>query len=108
MCLTHTKCTIRIESESEVAQSCLTLSDPMDYSPPGSSIHGIFHYMDILLPKSMPAMPAIFLCTLSSQISTQLVTHQAFPQGPEAKAVLPGPQMACSHLYSAFWSPDKG
>jgi len=23
-------------------QSCLTLSDPMDYSPPGSSIHGIF------------------------------------------------------------------
>ena len=30
------------ESESEVAQSCLTLSDPMDCSPPGSSIHGIF------------------------------------------------------------------
>ena len=28
--------------ESEVAQSCLTPSDPMDYSPPGSSIHGIF------------------------------------------------------------------
>ena len=30
------------ESESEVTQSSLTLSDPMDYSPPGSSIHGIF------------------------------------------------------------------
>ena len=29
-------------SESEVAQSCLTLSDPMDCSPPGSSTHGIF------------------------------------------------------------------
>ena len=28
--------------KSEVAQSCLTLSDPMDYSPPGSSVHGIF------------------------------------------------------------------
>ena len=26
----------------EVAQSCLTLSDPMDCSPPGSSVHGIF------------------------------------------------------------------
>ena len=26
----------------EVAQSCLTLSGPMDYSLPGSSIHGIF------------------------------------------------------------------
>ena len=30
------------ESESEVAQSCLTLWDPMDCSPPGSSVHGIF------------------------------------------------------------------
>ena len=30
------------ESESEVAQSCLTLSDPMDCSLPGSSIHGVF------------------------------------------------------------------
>ena len=28
--------------KSEVAQSCPTLSDPMDCSPPGSSIHGIF------------------------------------------------------------------
>ena len=30
------------ESESEVAQSCPTLCDPMDYSLPGSSLHGIF------------------------------------------------------------------
>ena len=30
------------ESESEVAQSCLTLSDPRDCSLPGSSVHGIF------------------------------------------------------------------
>ena len=30
------------KSESEVAQSYLSLSDPMDCSPPGSSIHGIF------------------------------------------------------------------
>ena len=34
---------MQVKSESEVAQSCLTLSDPMDCSPPGSSIHGIFH-----------------------------------------------------------------
>ena len=33
---------MKVESESEVAQSCLTLSDPMDCSLPGSSIHGIF------------------------------------------------------------------
>ena len=33
---------MKMKSESEVAQSCLTLSDPMDCSPPGSSVHGIF------------------------------------------------------------------
>ena len=32
----------KVKSESEVAELCLTLSDPMDCSPPGSSIHGIF------------------------------------------------------------------
>ena len=33
---------MKVESESEVAQSCLILSDPMDCSPSGSSVHGIF------------------------------------------------------------------
>ena len=33
---------MKVKSESEVAQSCLTLLDPMDCSPPGSSVHGIF------------------------------------------------------------------
>ena len=33
---------MKVKSEGEVAQSCLTLSDPMDYSLPDSSIHGIF------------------------------------------------------------------
>ena len=31
------------ENESEVAQSCPTLSDPMDYNLPSYSVHGIFH-----------------------------------------------------------------
>ena len=33
---------MKVKSKSEVAQSCSTLSDPMDCSLPGSSIHGIF------------------------------------------------------------------
>jgi len=33
---------MKVKSESEVAKSCPTLSDPMDCSLPGSSIHGIF------------------------------------------------------------------
>ena len=32
---------MKVKSESEVAQSCPTLSDPMDCNPPGFSIHGI-------------------------------------------------------------------
>ena len=34
---------MKVKSESEVAQPCLTLSNPMDCSLPGSSVHEIFH-----------------------------------------------------------------
>ena len=33
---------VKMKSESEVTQSCLTLCDPMDCSLPGSSVHEIF------------------------------------------------------------------
>ena len=33
---------MKVKSETELAQLCPTLSDPMDSSPPRSSIHGIF------------------------------------------------------------------
>ena len=33
---------MKVKSQSEVVQSCPNLHDPMDYSPPGSSVHGIF------------------------------------------------------------------
>ena len=33
---------MKVKSESEVAQQCPTLSDPMDCSLPGSSLHEIF------------------------------------------------------------------
>ena len=33
---------MKVKSENEVVQSCPTLSDPMDCSLPGSSVHGIF------------------------------------------------------------------
>ena len=33
---------MKVKNESEVSQSCSTLRDPMDYSLPGSSVHGIF------------------------------------------------------------------
>ena len=45
----------KVKSEREVAQSCLTLSDPMDCSLPGSSIHGIFQAR--VLPLSRAKTP---------------------------------------------------
>ena len=33
---------MKVKSESEVVQSCPTLRNPMDWSLPGSSVHGIF------------------------------------------------------------------
>ena len=38
---------MKVKSESEVAQSCLTPSDPMDCSLPGCSIHGIFQAREL-------------------------------------------------------------
>ena len=42
---------MKVKSESEVAQSCPTLSDPMDCSLPGSSTHRIFQAMALDFPK---------------------------------------------------------
>jgi len=55
---------MKMKSESEVAESSPTLSEPMDCSPPGSSVHGIFQAtvlewgaiafsMDILLSEPL-------------------------------------------------------
>ena len=46
---------MKVKSESEVAQSCPTLSDPMDWSLPGSSVHGISrqeHWSGVPLPSA--------------------------------------------------------
>ena len=42
MCCTLVSCVLFCTKYTEVAQSCLTLCNPMDCSPPGSSVHGIF------------------------------------------------------------------
>ena len=50
--LTPSQDLIATESESEVAQSCLTFCNPVDCSPPGSSIQGI-----LLGPKPLTFQP---------------------------------------------------
>ena len=82
--------------ESEVAQSCLTLSDPMDCSPPGSSIHGIFQarkWSGVPLPS--PYMQIVILnitkatrCDSDSADLSKMLTSnipREFPGGPVAK-----------------------
>ena len=56
---------MKVKSESEVAQSCPTPSDPMDCSLPGSSAHGIFRarvleWVAIAFSVECPSLPFIF------------------------------------------------
>ena len=71
--------TSKLLSESEVAQSCLTLCDPVDCSSPGSSVHGVlqarklewvaisFSTGDLLDPGIEPRSPALQTDTLTSE-----------------------------------------
>ena len=74
---------MKVKSESEVAQSCLTLSDLMDGSLPGSSVHGIFQAR--VLEWGAVAFSGCFLtCIQISQEADQVVWYshlfQSFPQ----------------------------
>ena len=62
---------MKVKSESEVAQSCPTLSDPMDYSLPGSSAHGIFQAR--VLESGAIAL-SVWIYSLC-QINRQRISH---------------------------------
>ena len=51
----------KVKSESKVTQSCPTLSDPMDCSLPGSSIHGIFQARVLEWGAKLLRMPYMVL-----------------------------------------------
>ena len=58
---------MKVKGESEIAQPCPTLSDPMDCSPPGSSVHGIFQarvleWGAIALSRDQTQVPRIVEC----------------------------------------------
>ena len=85
---------MKVKDESEVAQLCPTRSDPMDCSPPGSSIHGIFQARVlewVPLAFSEPVLCNVFLlliyfmrhrlqflCTIPSPRLSPLVTTSLF------------------------------
>ena len=61
---------MKVKSESEVAQSCPTLSDPMDCSLPGSSVHGIFQAR--VLEWGAIAFSNIYVCLVTKSCPTLL------------------------------------
>jgi len=55
---------MKVKSESEVPQSCLTLSDPMDYSPPGPPSMGFSrqeYWSGVPLPSPVPLYWCIYI-----------------------------------------------
>ena len=66
---------MKVKSESEVAQLCLILSNPMDCSLSGSSIHGIFQAR--VLEWDAIACSILFVQPLLNQSLLQLYPTQA-------------------------------
>ena len=64
---------MKVKSESEVAQSCPILRDPMDCSPPGSSIHGILQARVLEWGATAFSTPALQADALPSEPPGKLV-----------------------------------
>ena len=65
---------MKVKSESEAAESCPTLSNPIDFGPPGSSIHGVFlarvlEWGAIAFSDKLTVLPINSCCNISD-IST--------------------------------------
>src|SRR5574341_1351682 len=63
---------VKVKSEREVAQSCPTLRDPMDYSLPGSFVHGIFQAR--VLERSPLHSPRYFIGCMNTFPSSKVKT----------------------------------
>ena len=64
---------MKVKSEREVSQSCPTLSDPMDYSLPGCSVHGIFQAR--VLEWGAIAFSRLFNLVTSLKAYLQISSH---------------------------------
>ena len=69
---------IKVKSESEVAQSCRTPSDPINCSLPGFSVHGIFQTRADSLPLSHLGSPNVLWCSKKSNSHIQSLCSYLF------------------------------
>ena len=72
---------MKVKSGSEVTQSCPTLSDPMDCSPPGSSVHGIFQARVLEWGAIAFSVCSILIrCYIAYSLEWHLLSDPALPQ----------------------------
>ena len=97
---------MKVKSQSEITQSCLTPSDPMDCSPPGSSLHGIFQarvlewgaiafsvfplltyfYLDKVIEKAREFQKNIYFCFIGYAKAFDYVVEKAMAPHSSALA----------------------
>ena len=82
---------MKVKSEREVAQSCPTLSDPMDCSPPGSAIHGIIHYQVLKVPSWWRKLRH----HLNQVINFNMANNGKWPSRAPWETHWDGPNMIC-------------
>ena len=79
---------MKVKSEREVAQSCPILSDPMNHSLPGSSVHGIFQARElewVPLPSLGTELPqakkktCVYAPRVTSGVSNSLQPYRLWP-----------------------------
>ena len=89
----------KVKSESEVAHSCPTLRDPMDCSPPGYSVHGIFQTRVLKWIAKRTGKPGILKLMGWQRVRYVLGNEQLFAagtkyhkrSGPEQKKCIVSP-----------------
>ena len=95
---------MKVESESEVAQSCSTLSDPMDCSLPGSSIHGIFQAT--VLEWGCHRL----LCIKRQSMQKQSILRQWKGPSKYTQRTLQNTETSCCKnvtFFSGYWRQDS-
>ena len=88
---------MKVKSESEVAQSCLTLSDPMDCSLPGSSVHGI------LQARVLEWVAIAFSATRLSQAKSKTSNYNAILQLQQRKGKYSWTDIGREHQNENSW-----
>ena len=89
---------MKVKSKSEVAQSCPTLSDPMDCSLPGSSVHGIF-FSSVQFSSVTQSCPT--LCDPMNHSTPGLPVHHQLPEFTQTHVHRVGDAIQPSHPLSS-------